>query len=586
MKIVDKIRACEGQPFFSFEYFPPKTPQGVTNLYDRVERMATHHPLFIDITWGAGGTTADLTLELSTNFQKLFCLETQMHLTCTNMKKEMIDTALAKCKEAGIQNIIALRGDPPVGQERWTSVEGGFEHALDLVKYIREQYGDYFGIAVAGYPEGHSECESYEIDLQHLKAKVDAGADLIITQLFYDVDQFLKWVRDCRAIGITVPILPGIMPINGYASWKRMTDFCKTQIPPAMRTALEAVQDDDEKVKAVGVEIVANMCKRLMDTRHETGILGLHMYTLNLEKSVQAILGELGLLEEAVTRRELPWRARVGAKEDVRPIFWSNRPKSYVSRTQTWDDFPNGRWGDSRSPAFGELLDYHLFAHAPAVDTKRKLWGAPETVEEVSETFLKFIRGEISQLPWCQNIAKETSQISTDLEGLINKGLLTINSQPRLNACPASDPTYGWGGKTGYVYQKAYVEFFCSDARLQQLKHLMPKYPTLAFEAMKAKGECETNLPEGAVNAVTWGVFPNSEILQPTVVERESFAVWREEAFALWLTWKSIYEHTETPKSPTSAAVIQEVHDTYWLVHVVDNDFVQGDIFAIFKELQ
>jgi len=584
MKLIDKINERHGAPFFSFEYFPPKTPAGVANLYERVDRMAQMQPLFVDITWGAGGSTADLTLELSSNFQTVCALETQMHLTCTNMPKEKVVEALDKCKACGIQNIIALRGDPPVGQERWSAVEGGFNHAVDLVKFIREKYGDYFGISVAGYPEGHTECESYEADLQRLKEKVDAGADFIITQMFYDVDNFIKFMKDCKDIGINVPVIPGIMPINGYASWKRMTDFCKTVIPDEMRQRLDAVKDDDEAVKELGVTILTEMCRKLLDN----GVLGLHMYTLNLEKSVTQVLHNLNFDKDIAERRTLPWRARLGTKEEVRPIFWANRPKSYMSRTKTWDDFPNGRWGDNRSPAFGELLDYHLFAHAPDVDAKRKLWGTPETQEQVNQVFVDFVEGKIAQLPWCQSLAGETSAILPQVVDMNRRGFLTINSQPRCNAVSSCDPQFGWGGPGGHVYQKAYVEFFCSAADLEKLVALAPKFPSLSYTASNFKGEVKSNAKGTGVTAVTWGVFPDKEIAQPTVVDQESFMVWKDEAYALWMTWKSVYVNgTEScPKADASANLIQKIHDEFWLVDIIDNDFVSGNIFAIFAAAQ
>lgn len=335
-KIGDRIKELNGKPFYSFEYFPPKTPAGVANLYERVERMGKLEPLFVDITWGAGGSTTDLTLELSSNFQQQFCLETQMHLTCTNIEKDSVTAALKTAKENGIRNILCLRGDPPHGQEKWEVTEGGFANAVDLVKYIRQTHGDTFGIAVAGYPEGHIDHfkdlpeitpEAYKKDLQYLKDKVDAGADCIITQLFYDMDIYEQWVKDCREIGINVPIIPGIMPINTYAGFFRMTGFCKTKVPQHIKDSLEAIKDNDEAVKKYGVEVVSEMCKRLI----AGGAPGLHMYTLNLEKSVLEILTnlgtllspillppfpspvltshllQLGMLKDSSERRQLPW---------------------------------------------------------------------------------------------------------------------------------------------------------------------------------------------------------------------------------------------------------------------------------------
>jgi len=202
MKIIDKINALgEEECFYSYEYFPPKTPAGVTNLYARIDRMAATAPLFVDCTWGAGGSTSDLTLEICKTVQEYMGVDIMMHLTCTNMAVDTLYSALKEAKATGIQNILALRGDPPHGKE-WTKCEDGFANAVDLVKFIRKEHGDYFGIGVAGYPEGHEQAESYEKDLEYTKEKIDAGADFIVTQLFYDVDAFIKYVADCRKIGI------------------------------------------------------------------------------------------------------------------------------------------------------------------------------------------------------------------------------------------------------------------------------------------------------------------------------------------------------------------------------------------------
>ncbi|KAL0392395.1 UNVERIFIED_CONTAM: putative methylenetetrahydrofolate reductase [Sesamum radiatum] len=400
MKVIEKIReataANDNRVVFSFEFFPPKTEDGVDNLFERMERMVAHNPTFCDITWGAGGSTADLTLEIANRMQNMVCVETMMHLTCTNMPVEKIDHALETIKSNGIQNVLALRGDPltartSLSRSRVVSpapltlsnicvpnmettlalllpaiqVEGGFACALDLVKHMRSKYGDYFGITVAGYPEAHPDViqdgvappEAYQNDLAYLKRKVDAGADLIVTQLFYDTDIFLKFVNDCRQIGITVPIVPGIMPINNFKGFLRMTGFCKTKIPPEIMAALEPIKDNDEAVRAYGIHLGTEMCKKIM----ASGIRTLHLYTLNMEKSALAILMNLGLVEESKISRSLPWRRPANVfrvKENVRPIFWANRPKSYISRTVGWDQYPHGRWGDSRNASYGALSDY------------------------------------------------------------------------------------------------------------------------------------------------------------------------------------------------------------------------------------
>jgi methylenetetrahydrofolate reductase (NADPH) len=485
--------------------------------------MAKLEPMFVDITWGAGGSTTDLTLELASNFQQQFNLETQMHLTCTNISKESVADALVKARAAGIRNILCLRGDPPHGQEKWAAVEGGFNNAVDLVRYVREQHGDWFGISVAGYPEGHIDWfkegevseiarEDYMKDLQYLKDKVEAGADCIITQLFYDVDLYLKWVQDCRDIGISVPIIPGIMPIGTYAGFFRMTGFCKTKIPTALRDGLEAVKDNEDAVKEFGVQVVTDMCRRLLDA----GAPGLHLYTLNLEKSSIEILGNLGMLEGASERKALPWRANIkGKSEGVRPIFWANRPRSYNHRTEHWDEYPNGRWGDSRWPGFGELTDYHLTKiHAADENDNRIAFGAELTsVQDVNGIFAKFLRSEIKRLPWCAELVKETSPIKFSLARICEAGMLTINSQPAVNGVPSAHAVHGWGGVGGVVYQKAYVEFFCSGAILDGIRSALAMYKSVQYSAVDMKGAFETSSKTN-VTAVTWGVFPDREILQ------------------------------------------------------------------------
>lgn len=232
-----------------------------------------------------------------------------MHLTCTNMPVEKLEAALQQCKQAGIKNILALRGDPPHGEEKFTQVEGGFSCALDLVKYIREKHGDYFGICVSGYPEAHPDQivedpeemkKKYWEDIEYLKKKVEAGADFIITQLFYDVDLFLKFVVDCKSAGINAPILPGIMPIMNYGGFKRMTSFCKTYVPEHISNVLEAIKDNDAAIKAYGISLGTQMCQRLLDS----GVPGVHMYTLNLDKSAVGILKNIGLVSEEQAKKE------------------------------------------------------------------------------------------------------------------------------------------------------------------------------------------------------------------------------------------------------------------------------------------
>jgi methylenetetrahydrofolate reductase (NADPH) len=313
----------------SFEYFPPRTEQGVTNLVSRLERMKALGPAFIDFTWGAGGRTSDLTMDLCKQAKDMGFV-TNMHLTCTNMEVEKLYKALEEAKEYGIRNLVALRGDPPQGEERWEAVEGGFTCALDLVEYIRREHGDYFHIAVAGYPEGHPDkillesrsfdelsdaekrrcswhvneegerqlyvCndEDFGKEMEYLKAKVDAGSDMIITQMFFDTEVFGDFVTTCRAYGIEVPIVPGIMCINNKGGFQRMTAFCRSRVPQALRERIEACEDDDA-AKLAGIEEGTRMCQELIALSAPV----LHFYTLNLEKVTVGILENLGLVANA-----------------------------------------------------------------------------------------------------------------------------------------------------------------------------------------------------------------------------------------------------------------------------------------------
>ncbi|KAJ7980613.1 Methylenetetrahydrofolate reductase [Quillaja saponaria] len=537
MKVIEKIRAAAAadpnRVVFSFEFFPPKTEDGVDNLFERMDRMVAHNPSFCDITWGAGGSTADVTLDIANKMQNMICVETMMHLTCTNMPVDKIDHALQTIKSNGLQNVLALRGDPPHGQDKFVQIQGGFACALDLVKHIRAKYGDYFGITVAGYPEAHPDVigtdgvatpEGYKNDLAYLKNKVDAGADLIVTQLFYDTDIFLKFVNDCRQIGITCPIVPGIMPINNYKGFLRMTGFCKTK--------------------------------------------------------------NLGLIEEAKISRSLPWRRPANifrAKEDVRPIFWANRPKSYTTRTIGWDQYPHGRWGDSHNPSYGALTDYQFMR--PRARDKRLLeeWAVSlRNVEDIHERFKIYCLGKLRSCPWSEldGLQPETRIINEQLGNINMKGFLTINSQPAVNGERSDSPSVGWGGSGGYVYQKAYVEFFCSKMKLDALVTKCKSLPSLTYMAVNREGTWISNVGQTDVNAVTWGVFPAKEIIQPTVVDSASFMVWKDEAFEIWSKgWASLY-----PEDDVSRKLLEEVQSSYFLVSLVDNDYIDGDLFAVFAD--
>ncbi|KAI5475339.1 hypothetical protein MNV49_001608 [Pseudohyphozyma bogoriensis] len=582
VKISEKIAQAQrdGRPWWSFEFFPPKTADGWVNLYDRIERMKLLGPVFVDITWGAGGATSEATTAFVKTAHAELGLETCMHLTCTNMPVEMIDTALKEAYDSGCRNILALRGDPPRGTEEWKATEGGFNHAVDLVRHIRKKYGDYFDIGIAGFPEGHPGSTSPEEEMRHFKIKVDAGANIIFTQMFYDADVFIDWARRVRAAGITIPIAPGIMPIQTFAAFKRRTDFSKTIVPQKLWDMLEPIKDDDKAVRELGTKFVADMCKKIMEAN--LGIDGLHIYTMNLSRGTEMLLEEMNFVATSDIVKPLPWRLSLTSKrraETTRPIFWSNRQRSYISRTQDWDEFPNGRWGDQSSPAFGDLDGLALaLPHSPS--DAEKIWGLPQTIEDIQTLFAKFCQGQLSALPWSdQPLASETTVISGPLAQLNLDGFLTINSQPRVDGASSTDERHGWGPRNGYVYQKAYLEFFAPPDKVSKLLELVAQTaPSATYHAVTKKGELRTNTPEGP-NAVTWGVFPGAEVIQPTVVDSQAFLAWKDEAFELGNQWAMLYEKS----SPKSAELIRNICDTYYLVNIVYNDFRDSDELAIFR---
>ena len=314
--------------YFSLEFFPPKTSSGFSNLQSRLARMFTAlRPLFVTVTWGAGGSTATKSLELAEICQRQLGMTTVLHLTCTNMKRHMVDEALEAAGEIGIRNILALRGDPPREEYKDATsadeAEGGsggagtesneeFTWAIDLVRYIRRKHGDYFAIGVAGYPEGHADeshpehgKQNVEHDLPYLVDKVKAGADFIMTQLTYDIGAYRKYEDRLRnyvdddgtRLFAKIPIIPGLMPIQSYQIIKRITKLSHARLPDDISKRIEPVRSDDEAVKKIGVEVLSELVEQMKSlSQPEIVPRGFHFYTLNLEKSVAFILERTGLI--------------------------------------------------------------------------------------------------------------------------------------------------------------------------------------------------------------------------------------------------------------------------------------------------
>nr|GAT49400.1 predicted protein [Mycena chlorophos] len=588
MKLTEKIQALKpSRPFFTLEFFPPRTDQGFENLLPRISRLSALNPLAISITWGAGGSTKERTLELAGVSQEEYGLDTVLHLTCTNMAQGMIDEALQEAKQRGITNILALRGDPPRGEEEWTPIDPRFKNGTDLVKYIRSNpdYASHFCVGVAAYPDGHTgQLDDERAEIEYLQLKVDAGADFIVTQLFYDVDGYFQWEKKVREAGITVPIIPGIMPIQTYASFLRLTKLTGARVPESVLQALEPICNDDQLVKEYGVTLAIEMIKRLTE---EGQVRGVHISTLNLEKSVQRVIEDLRwseipssplinhnkLIEEIPQLNDLTITPSTAATSAT--LGLANLPiaveteagRGELNNASSWDDFPNGRFGDFKSPAFGSIDLWGGPAIGPA-DVLRHC-GHPQTHADLTAIFLDYLHSRIPITPFSPTpLSPESLSIMPHLERLTKAGWWTVGSQPAVDGARSDDPVVGWGPRAGYVFQKGFVEFFCTEAEVDRIEQKALDVGWVHWFAGNKKGECRGNVPEGGRNAVTWGVFPGQEIVQTTIIERESFLTWKEEAFSIWADWASLYRPGSVERR-----LLEDVADERWLVSVVHHDY-------------
>ena len=532
-----------------------------------------------------------------------------------------------------------------------------FSYAVDLVRYIRQQHGDYFCVGVAAYPEGHPSDSHQGVqdpvrDMPYLVEKTKAGADFIMTQLTYDLDAYTRFEKLLRnhesGVFKSIPIVPGLMPIHSYKILTRVTKLSHVQIPPPILEKLEKLKHDDDAVKQTGVEIITDMVKGIRKMA-SPGPRGFHFYTLNLEKTVSFILESCNLIpqqsdDSAVADDEGP--AMPTAKEAQLSTFAKRRASSINSQPQnrvvvdkptstssskdsheapatsagmpamppnrsttlqiseglgalgreaTWDDFPNGRWGDARSPAFGEIDGYGPSLHVTA-SVARRIWGQPESHEDINTLFRRHVSGELYIVPWSEGGAEEatgglnpeTKVIREDLLKLIDgRGWWTLASQPAVNGVRSSHPIFGWGPQgEGFVFQKPFVEFFCPSKDYQTiLKPMFEKHghEQLAWFATNHNGDFESSLPAQPadadtiemnpdnVNAVTWGVFRGKEIVTPTIIEEVSFRAWGDEAYRIWDEWRRIF-----PRGSPSERFLDTTKQDVWLVCVVGQQFGAG----------
>ncbi|KAI9822611.1 MAG: hypothetical protein M1827_000330 [Pycnora praestabilis] len=642
-KITDKIAALpKDANFFSLEFFPPKTAMGSSNLQARLERMSQAlRPLFVTVTWGAGGSTATKSLELAEICQRQLGLTTCLHLTCTNMNRSLIDQTLEDAKALGIRNILALRGDPPRTDEYRDedippndNANEEFTWAIDLVRYIRKQYGDYFCIGVATYPEGHSdesvpENQSVEHDLPYLVEKTKAGADFLMTQLFYDVNTYQDFEKMLRShssgVFKDIPIIPGLMPIQSYQILKRTTKLSHAKLPSELVERLEPVKSDDEALKRVGVDILSEMVESIK-SKAASGPRGFHFYTLNLEKAVAFIIERCHLIAPSTpgvnghdafaiedtgdfllvdvangsnggTRRRqssvnsdphnrvvVQRRSHAGSafeasaeeagipKEKINSranTLAISEGEGALGREATWDDYPNGRWGDARSPAYGEIDGYGVSLHV-SITQAIKLWNHPVSADDISKIFSRHLSGEIGAIPWSEEgLNEETGTIRPELLELIAKGWWTVASQPAVNGLKSDNSIFGWGPRNGFVFQKAFVEFFLPASDWQILRKKLISLEDVTFYAGNNAGDFDTSHAD-SVNAVTWGAFPGKEIITPTIIEGVSFRAWLEEAFSIWSEWQRVY-----PPRSSTAKLLGEIRDGYWLINIIHHGYVE-----------
>lgn len=625
--VKEKIQSLkDNERFISFEFFPPKTDAGFRNLLARLNRMLAMNPLFITVTWGAGGSTSEKSLGIAATCQNELGLTTVLHLTCTNTNKEIIDNALAKAKENGIRNILALRGDPPRTREYWTP-NCDFSSALDLVTYIKQQYGDYFCVGVAGYPEGHvdgvdSAGQDPGKDLPYLVEKVKAGADFIITQLFFDAQKLLDYETMIRSQPELqdVILIPGLMPITTYNVFTRATKLSHASIPEEIDSRLQQSINNDEAVKKIGVDILTG----IIDTIEEKSstVKGYHFYCLNLEKAVASILdtsktlrcvldgpsttvdhddavesdedieppafikkrrqssineNELAENSIALARRNVVGRA---LSDEKRVLVDISTGKGALGKDATWDDFPNGRFGDSNSPAYGEIDGYgpNLKIHSPQEAALK--WGTPESINDIKKVFISYLSSKIEVLPWVDSeLSAETAMIQEELFELNNNGWFSLASQPAVNGCLSTDKIFGWGPGNGVIFQKAFVEVFVPKKQWENI--LYPrmenkiKEKSITYYAGDSVGNIKSNLLVGpnshnSKSAITWGVFPLKEVLQPTIIDFESFKAWNEEAFILWLEWARCYK-----KDTKAYNLLNSIYEDYYLISLVHHDFME-----------
>ncbi len=273
----------------SCEFFPPRTEEGIPDVFSAAGRLKAYKPDFVSVTYGAGGSTRAFTERITSELKEQSELEVMAHLTCVGQSKEEIHSVLERLDQTGIENIIALRGDPPRGETDFVPTTGGFQHATELIEHIQGNF--HMGVAAACYPEGHTESPNLNSDLEYVKQKVDKGAEFLITQLFFDNNDFFEFLNRAKSAGIDVPIIPGLLPILSAPQIRRFSTMCGASIPADLDRQLDKFADDDQGARALGIEHATKQVEELWDS----GVPGIHFYVLNRSYSVSKILDNLSL---------------------------------------------------------------------------------------------------------------------------------------------------------------------------------------------------------------------------------------------------------------------------------------------------
>lgn len=285
MKISERLNSSN--PVFSFEFFPPKDSEGFATLFETIARLKPSNPGFVSVTYGAGGSTRSKTVDLVGKIKNVIGIESMAHLTCVGHDQEEIRSVLESLQAHNVENVLALRGDPPQGEEIFVKTAGGFEYGNELVAFIKKNFS--FCIGAACYPEGHVECKDLDKDIENLKRKVDSGVDFLVTQLFFDNRHYFDFLDRAQKANINIPVIPGIMPILNLKQIQRFTKMCGTTLSPSLLAKFDGIEDDNEKVRQIGIGHAIEQCRELLQNKAP----GIHFYTLNRSKATLAILEAL-----------------------------------------------------------------------------------------------------------------------------------------------------------------------------------------------------------------------------------------------------------------------------------------------------